>query len=46
MPRASIDPLVAATAWHARLLCGAPDVATLERFVDRYVNQGPEKIPH
>ena len=46
VPRASLDQPVAATAWHARLLCGAPDVASLERFVDRYVNQGPEKVPH
>ena len=44
--RSTLDQPIAATAWHARLLCGAPDVASLERFIDTYVNQGPEKIPH
>jgi hypothetical protein len=46
VPRASMGTPVAATAWHARLLCGAPDVATLERFIDSYLNKGPEAVPH
>jgi hypothetical protein len=46
VPRASLGQPVAATAWHARLLCGGPDVASLERFVDQYVNKGPEKVSH
>jgi hypothetical protein len=45
VPRA-IDQPVAATAWHARLLCQSPEIDTLERFVDTYVNQGPEKVRH
>ena len=46
VPRASLGQPIAATAWHARLLCGGPDVASLERFVDQYANKGPEKVPH
>jgi len=45
-PRASLPVPVAATAWHRRLLCERPDVASLERFVTAYRNKGPEKIPH
>jgi hypothetical protein len=43
VPRPSLDTPVAATAWHARLLCGAVDVDTVERFITTYLNQGPEK---
>ena len=46
VPRASMGTPVAATAWHARILCGVPEGATLERFVEKYANQGPEAIPH
>ncbi len=46
VPRASLAQPVAATAWHARLLCGDADVASLDKFVDQYVNKGPEAVPH
>jgi hypothetical protein len=46
VPRASLTQPVAATAWHKRLLCSEVDVSALERFVEEFVNQGPEKVPH
>jgi len=46
LPRPSIGTPVAATAWHARLLCDSLEVDTIERFVDTFVNQGPEKVKH
>ncbi len=46
VPRASLDRPVAATAWHARLLCGSVDLPKLERFVTTHVNKGPEKVAH
>ena len=46
LPRTSMSEPVAATAWHRRLLCDRPDVASLERFVTAYRNKGPEKVPH
>lgn len=45
-PRPSLPTPVAATAWHDRLLCQAPDPAALELFVESFVNKGPEKVPH
>ncbi len=46
VPRASIETPVAATAWHARLLCDQPEVDTIERFINTFVNRGPERVPH
>lgn len=46
VPRKKMPVLVAATAWHRRLLCSKPDAAALEQFVTAYANQGPEKVPH
>lgn len=46
VPRPSIDVPVAATAWHARILCRGLEVDTFERFVDTFVNKGPEKVAH
>lgn len=46
VPRPSLPTPVAATAWHDRLLCQAPDAEALERFVDRFANKGPERVPH
>jgi len=46
VPRTSLATPVAATAWHARVLCATPEPATVERFVTTFVNQGPEKFPH
>lgn len=46
VPRATLGPPVAATAWHRRLLCQRLDVEALDRFVTEYRNKGPEKIPH
>jgi hypothetical protein len=37
---------VTATAWHHRLLCSGTDDFQLNQFIQQYVNQGPEKIPH
>jgi hypothetical protein len=37
---------VTATAWHHRLLCSGTDDFQLNEFIQQYVNQGPEKIPH
>jgi hypothetical protein len=37
---------VTATAWHHRLLCSGTDDFQLNDFVQQYVNQGPEKVPH
>lgn len=44
--RSSLDTPVAATAWGARLLCSAVEPDVLERFVEEYRNQGPERVPH
>ena len=46
VPRPSLTQPVAATAWHKRLLCGEVDRGALESFVEEFVNQGPEKVPH
>ena len=46
VPRASLTQPVAATAWHKRLLCSRVDEGPLENFIEEFVNQGPEKVPH
>ncbi|MEA2843233.1 MAG: hypothetical protein QOJ69_904, partial [Actinomycetota bacterium] len=46
VPRASLARPVAATAWHARLLCGSADLTKLESFVTTHVGKGPEKGAH
>ena len=46
IPRDSMSPPVAATAWHRRLLCSRTDTAALEQFVTAYRNKGPENVPH
>lgn len=44
-PRPSLDVAVAGVAWHKRLLCDSLDVDALQRFVDRYADEGPERQP-
>lgn len=44
-PRGGMSTPIAATAWHRRLLCGAPVLTALDRFVTEFRNQGPEKVP-
>lgn len=46
VPRPSLPSAVAATAWHDRLLCSAPEPEALELFVTSFVNKGPEKVAH
>ena len=46
LPVANLPVPVAATAWHHRLLCSSADLSAIDRFETRWVNQGPEKIPH
>ena len=46
VPRPTMEPAVAATAWNRRLLCSEPDGKALEQFITEYRNKGPEKIPH
>ena len=46
VPRPSIGTPVAATAWHARIQCGGLEVDTVEKFINTFVNKGPEKVPH
>ena len=45
LPRPGLDAAVAATAWHRRLLCAAPEPASVRRFVEAYKGQGPENVP-
>ena len=45
VPRASMEPVVAATAWHRRLLCPGFERAALDLFVRTYRDKGPEKVP-
>ena len=42
--RPSMSVPVAATAWERRLLCQEVEPATLARFVDAYVGEGPEDV--
>ena len=42
--RAGMRTPVAATAWNQRLLCGEVEPATLSRFLDEYVGEGPENV--
>lgn len=46
VPRPSLEPPVAATAWRRRLLCQDVERDALAQFVREYRNEGPEKIPH
>ena len=46
VPRPSMRPRVAATAWGRRLLCDKLEAGPLGEFVVRYRNKGPEKVPH
>lgn len=48
VPRASLPASteVAATAWGERLLCQNAELGPLTDFVEKYRNQGPEKVPH
>ena len=41
--RPGLEFPVAATAWHQRMLCGQVEIDSLERFIDQYVDKGPEK---
>lgn len=45
LPRPTLETPVAATAWHRRLLCEDVEEANLRRFVERYRNKGPERVP-
>ena len=45
VPRASMRPAVAATAWHRRLLCPGFEREPLDLFVKSYRDKGPEKVP-
>lgn len=44
-PRAGLDVRIAALAWHKRLLCDSLDLEALQRFIDRYADEGPERQP-
>jgi hypothetical protein len=46
VPRRSLPRKVAATAWHARLLCGSVDLGKLDGFLTAHVDKGPQKGPH
>ncbi len=46
VPRASLAQSVAATAWHARLLCGSADLTKLETFVTTHAGKGPQTSTH
>lgn len=45
LPRRSMQTPVAATAWHRRLLCESVEEPSLRRFIERYRNKGPERVP-
>lgn len=46
VPRPRLPDMVAATAWHRRLLCDTAEPDVLRRFVRSYRNKGPERVPH
>ena len=46
MPRPNLPVMVAATAWHHRLVCDTAEPESLRRFVAAYRNKGPERVPH
>ena len=46
VPRPSLRPPVAATAWGNRLLCRNVEPDALDLFTRSYRNKGPEKVPH
>lgn len=41
-PRPGLDVAVAAVAWHKRLLCNSVDLDAVNRFINRYADEGPE----
>ena len=43
--RPGLDVAVAAVAWHKRLLCDSLDLDAINRFIDRYADEGPENQP-
>jgi len=45
LPQAGLGRPVAVTAWHRRLLCGNAEIRPLQRFIDEYGGEGPEKVP-
>jgi hypothetical protein len=45
-PRNLGNLAIAATAWHARLLCDDVELSQLRAFVTTFRNQGPERVPH
>lgn len=45
LPRPTMEPGVATTAWHRRLLCESTEEPALRRFIERYRNKGPERVP-
>lgn len=44
-PRPGLDVAVAAVAWHKRLLCDSVDLDALNRFIERYADEGPANQP-
>lgn len=44
-PRPGLDAAVAAVAWHKRLLCASVDLDAINRFIERYADEGPENQP-
>lgn len=44
VPRESLPVKVAATAWHQRLLCDEVEEPVLQRFIEAYQDEGPEKV--
>ena len=46
IPRGSMTPPVAATAWGHRLLCDQLEMPAIQKFRSTFVNKGPEKVDH
>jgi hypothetical protein len=44
LPRNDLAVPVAATAWHRRLLCSEVEPASIRKFVQAYVGNGPENV--
>lgn len=45
LPRPGLDVAVASLAWHKRLLCDSVDLEAIDRFIERYADEGPENVP-
>lgn len=43
LPSEGLGRPAAATAWHRRLLCGQIEIGSLQRFIDAYGGEGPER---